>query len=222
MIKSFFITGTGTDIGKTYVTALILKDLREMGVDAMYYKAAMSGCGRIGNKLIPVDSKYVCEVTGIKEDPNDLVSYTFENPVSPHLAAQIENKPIRLDKIKKDYENIKQNHDAVVVEGSGGLICPINLQDDNLMLTDIIKALELETIIIANAGLGTINDTLLTVEYARQKGIKVLGIVLNYFDKSNPMHQDNKTVIERLGKVPVVATVSDGDDFINLNYKELW
>lgn len=94
--KGVFITATGTDIGKTYVTALLLKKLRESSINAGYYKAALSGAYRKDGLLIPGDAEYIATTAGIPTPPADLVSYIYEPAVSPHLAAEMEHHPIEL------------------------------------------------------------------------------------------------------------------------------
>lgn len=207
MSKGIFITATGTDVGKTYVTALILKLLRQNGINAGYYKAALSGAEYINGNLIAGDAQYVCNFAGLKDKPNSLVSYIYETPVSPHLAAQIENNPIEKSAILSDFVKIKECYDYITVEGSGGIVCPLRLGDQTIMLTDIIKMLNLDVIIIAPATLGTINSTVLTIEYAKKLCIFVKGIILNQYDKNNFLHEDNKNKIELLTGIPVITCI---------------
>ena len=208
MTKGIFITATGTDVGKTYISALIVKKLREIGLNCGYYKPALSGAEIFNGEIIPGDCDYVFKQARISLNPSDYVSYIYKEPVSPHLAAELENKPIKLEKIKKDFEHIKQKFDYIVVEGAGGIACPFNLWQEKLMLTDVIKALGLDIIIVSCATLGTINSTLLTVEYAKQHCITVKGIILNSYDKNDFMHIDNKKQIEALTGIKVVSTVT--------------
>lgn len=198
MTKGIFITATGTDVGKTYVSALICKKL-----NCGYYKPAMSGIedGKLS------DVEYVFKVANLKGNPFDYVSYAFQEALSPHLAAKRQNVSIKLDKIKSDFEKVKTQYDYVLVEGAGGITCPFNLDDKELLLPDVIKALGLDVIIVADAKLGTINSTLLTVEYAKNHGIKVRGIILNNYDETDFMQVDNKTQIENLTGIKVIATV---------------
>lgn len=208
MTKSIFIAGTSTDIGKTFVTALLVKYLRDKNINAGYFKPVLSGAEIIDNKLVPGDAKYVCDIAGINVKPQDLVSYTFKTAVSPHLAAQMENKTISLDKIKTDFNNLKPKYDFLVVEGCGGIICQISVQKNNeIFLTDIIKSLNLDVILVASSVLGTINSTVLIVEYAKKFNINIKGIIMNFYDKENFMHTDNKKQIEYLTGIPVIATV---------------
>ena len=215
MTKGIFITATGTDVGKTYISALIVKTLRNLGLNCGYFKPALSGTEVINGRIIPGDCNYVLKQAGISSDPVKYVSYIFKDAVSPHLASEIENKPINLEKIEKDFENIKKEFDYIVVEGAGGICCPFNLKDNRLMLEDVIKALNLDILIVASAGLGTINSTLLTYEYAKNHGINVKGIILNNYDKNDLMQKDNKLQIEKLTGIKVVSTVEKGSDTIN-------
>lgn len=226
--KAVFIAGTSTDVGKTFVTALILKKLRGSKINAGYYKAALSGAEEAGGKLIPGDAKYVCDVSGIKENPQTLVSFIYKTPVSPHLAARLENNPVDLNKIESDFDALTQVYDYITVEGSGGIVCPLRVDDKVIMLTDVIKRLNLDIVIVASSLLGTINSAVLTVEYARKLNICVKAVIMNYFDKDNFMHIDNKKQIEKFTGVPVIASVSknapdiDADaEIIKRLYKEI-
>lgn len=222
MNKGIFITGTGTDIGKTYVTALIVKKLIDNGYNSIYYKAALSGADINGTELIPGDAKYVCDIAGIDKNPSELVSYVYERAVSPHLATKYEGNPVNLDIVKGDFENLKSQYDFLIAEGSGGIICPIVYEDDNkIMLEDIIKKLNLETILVADAGLGTINGTVLTAKYMENLDIKINGIILNNYIKDDFMHIDNKKMIEDMLNIPVIATVEKNDSELNINIENL-
>lgn len=212
MTKGIFITATGTDIGKTYISGLIVKKMKELGFNCGYFKPVLSGAESLNGEIVAGDCQYVLNQAGIDGKSTDFASYVFKPAVSPHLASKLENQPVFLDKIKTDFENIAKNYDYILVEGAGGIICPIG---DELMLTDIIKSLNLDIIIVASAGLGTINSTVLTVEYAKSQNINIKGIILNNFDENNFMHIDNKRLIEKLSGTKVVATITKGASEIN-------
>ncbi len=212
MTKGIFVTATGTDIGKTYVSALILKKLLATGINAGYYKPVLSGAELHNGKIIPGDAEYVLKTAGLDTEPQKCVSYMFRLAVSPHLASQIENNPVKLDKILEDYKLMQSQYDYLIVEGAGGIACPFSLSGDNkIMLADVIKVLELDIIIVASAELGTINSTILTVEYARAHGLNIRGIILNNYDENDFMHRDNLKQIEYLVQVPVIAVVGYGE-----------
>ena len=122
MGKALFITGTGTDVGKTYVTGLIVKCLRDAGLSASYYKAALSGAETAEDgSLLPGDALYVRRIAGLTEPADELVSYVYRDAVSPHLAAKIEHRPMDFDKIERDFQRAKARTDYLTVEGSGGI-----------------------------------------------------------------------------------------------------
>lgn len=224
MTKAVFITATGTDVGKTYISALIVKKMRELGYNCGYFKPALSGAEIIDGKIIPGDCNYVLKQAGIDAPPENYVSYVFKTAVSPHLASEIENNPIKIEKIKSDFARIKKEFDYIVVEGAGGIVCPFNLGKEKIMLPDVIKTLGLDIVIVASASLGTINSTILTAEYAKNNGIKVRGIILNNYDENDLMQKDNKIQVEALTGIKVIAAVKKGEkDIKNLSniFKEV-
>ena len=215
MSKGIFVVGTGTDIGKTYVTGLLLKYVRDNGYNATYFKAALSGAIRDKNgSLIPGDAVEVLSMAGLEEDTDFLVPYIYEAEVSPHLASQIEGNPVNLKRVKEAYEKVSQKYDYIVMEGSGGIVCPIRYEGkdniNNIMLEDIIKYLDLDVILIADAGLGTINSIVTTVEYLKNRNIHVCGIIMNNY-KDELMENDNIKMVEDLCDVPVIAKVYQND-----------
>lgn len=221
MSKKIFVTATGTDIGKTFVTALIVKKLRDEGYNAGYYKAALSGAEVTENGLVPGDAHYVNEVANINETMDNLVTYVYKEAVSPHLASQIEGNPVEMDKVKEDFNKALLKYDYLIMEGSGGIVCPIRYDDKKIMLEDIIKELDLSTLIIADAGLGTINNVVLTVEYLKSRNISIKGIILNRYIENNLLHEDNKKMIELLTKISVIAVVKENDKELNINIDKL-
>lgn len=224
MNKGIFIVGTDTDIGKTFISALIVKSFKEKGINAGYFKSVLSGARTEEEKLIPIDAEEVCNISGLDEDYNKMVSYTLKNPYSPHLASKIENVDIKIDKIIDDYNRMQSKYEYVVVEGSGGIVCPIKIKDKNIiLLEDIIKNLKLSTIVVAKSELGTINHTTLTVKYLQSIGIEVKAIVLNKYNPHNIIHKDNKESIRVLTGIDNIVTMSvvDKKSSYGENFHEL-
>ena len=207
MAKTIFITATGTDIGKTYVSGLIAKHIKDKGLNIGYYKAALSG----SNDIKDSDAWYVKQQADLLDSYDEMVSYTYKHAYSPHLAAQIEGNPPDIKIIKNAYKDISKKHDYMIVEGSGGIICPIRYDSNQkIFLEDIIKELNIPSLIIADAGLGTINSTVLTIEYMRSKNLKINGVILNRFEAENEMHNDNKKMVEDMTGVKIIGVVIDG------------
>ena len=211
--KGLYILGTGTDVGKTYITALWLKRLREAGHDVAYYKAAVSGAPSITES----DAGYVKQVAGLSQADDTLLSYVFDEAVSPHLAARHEGQVIDRTVVNKNFCHVARAHAYITVEGSGGIICPLYVTDTELyMLEDVVKDLNLPTIVVATAALGTINSTVLTIHYLQSKGIPVKGIIVNQYT-GNPMEEDNCVMMERLTGIPVLDRVGPGQTSLHMD-----
>ena len=221
MGKALFITGTGTDIGKTYVTGLIVKKLRDAELRAGYYKAALSGA-EVGadGKLLPGDVLHVARVADLA--PEDAhVSYIYRDAVSPHLAAQIENRPIDFDVVERHYCMAKERTDYLTVEGSGGIICPLRWDaEQHVILDDLVLRLGLSALVVADAGLGTINAAVLTAEHLKMRGIPLKGFIFNNWT-GGTMQEDNMTMVEALTGAPVLARVPHGAEELPMAAEEL-
>ena len=203
------------------MTGLLLKYIRDNGYNASYFKAALSGAIRNEEgKLVPGDAVEVLSMAGLEEDTDFLVPYIYETAVSPHLASHIEGNPVDLDVVKRSYDEVSKKYDYIVMEGSGGIVCPIRYDgpdnENNIMLEDIIKALDLNVVLVGDAGLGTINSVVTTVEYLRNRKIHVCGILLNNF-KDQTMEEDNLKMIEELTGVPVIAKIYKDDKNLSLD-----
>ncbi|MDD3238505.1 MAG: dethiobiotin synthase [Lachnospira sp.] len=211
MSKGIFIVGTGTDVGKTYVSGLLVKNLRKKGINAGYFKAAASGNLWEDGKLVPGDAALVNRISGMKGNLDEMIPYVYERAVSPHLASQLEGNPVSLDVVKECYYRISQKHEYMVVEGSGGVLCPIRYDEQKIWQEDIIKLLNLDTLLVADAGLGTINGIGLSAYYMKSRQIKVKGILMNRCHPGNQMEQDNIKMVEELTGIPVIAQIEEGD-----------
>ena len=213
MNKGYFVTATGTDVGKTFVTALLVKKWRDSGIDAGYYKAALSGAELRDGKWVAGDADYVKRIANLPDTQEQLVSYVYKEAVSPHLAARKEGNPVELTKVKADFEAACARHEFIFAEGSGGIICPIRYDDQKIFLVDIMKTLNLPLVIVTTAALGSINACVLTVEYARNRGLDVRGLIVNRYGSSGnlEMEDDNIRMMQDLTGLEVLAKVKDGD-----------
>ncbi len=215
-MRNIFVIGTGTDVGKTFVSALIVKNLLQNGVNVAYYKAAMSGNIRDeNNNLIPGDALHVKKISGTNQDLGSMCPYVYERAYSPHLAARIENNQLDMNVIVKKFRNLQENYDCVLVEGSGGILCPLRIDETcEIWLEDVVKALGLSCVLVADAGLGTINAVGLTAEYLREKNIRLDGIIFNRFESGNILHEDNLRMCEKITGVKILACVGNDDSEI--------
>ena len=221
MSKGIFITGTGTDIGKTYVTGLIVKKLAQAGCKPAYYKAAMSGNNRRPDgSLIPGDALFVKECAGIEQDLDSMCHYVYENAYSPHLASRIEGHPVEMQVVRQGFYSLVPQYDHITVEGSGGILCPICFDEAKIQLEDI-KDLHLSCIMIADAGLGTINNVVLTYEYMKAHNLPVKGVIFNNYHPGNVMEDDNIRMCQYMTNLPVLAKVQPGDTQLDIDVELL-
>lgn len=213
MNKGYFVTATGTDVGKTFVTALLVKKWRDSGIDAGYYKAALSGAEFRDGKWVAGDADYVKRIANLPDTQEQLVSYVYKEAVSPHLAARKEGNPVELAKVKADFEAACARHEFIFAEGSGGIICPIRYDAQKIFLEDIIKTVNLPILVVTTAALGSINACVLTVEYARSRGLDIRGLIVNRYGSSGnlEMEDDNIRMMPDLTGLEILAKIKDGD-----------
>ncbi|MEW5733721.1 MAG: dethiobiotin synthase [Thermodesulfobacteriota bacterium] len=178
-----FVTGTDTGVGKTVVSAVLAA-----GLSAIYWKPVQSGLDG------PTDTDLVREMTGLPADRFLPEAWTLKEPLSPHAAAALEGRTIRLS----DFSLPETAPEAsLVVEGAGGIMVPIN---DRHFMLDVMERLGLPVVLVCRSGLGTINHSLLSLAALRGRNIPVLGAVMN-----GPPNPGNREAIEAYGKIPVLA-----------------
>ncbi len=203
-MSSFFITGTDTDAGKTVLAALLLAALHQRGHNALPMKPAHSGCA----DNIP-DLDYALTLSGIQADPalKPLLAPACYTPAcSPHLAAEMENRPLTLQRLVNAYHTLSRQAEILLVEGAGGVLVPLNRQETML---DLMAELKLPILIAARPGLGTINHTLLTIKALRQRNLPIAGFVFIHTrpDGSDFTEPDNARTITEFGQTPWLGTI---------------
>ncbi len=211
----YFITGTDTDVGKSFITAALAVSFLKKGIKLGVQKWISTGAY---NKSLDIEyiKETVLNGTTEKNMQNVVFStpYTFSFPASPHLSARLENKNINKEKLFEETSKIEKKCDILLIEGIGGLMVPINEKD---LLIDLIKDVNCPVILVARSGLGTINHTLLSVEALKHSKIELKSIVFNDIgfsgqrDTSNPkIKEDNKKIIEHFSKKPVFGPIPYG------------
>ncbi len=204
--RGFFVTGTGTDVGKTVAAAAAVSVLRAAGVDAVPMKPVQTGCGGAAPRRSP-DLERVLRLCGLEPDGAQralMAPCLLRDPCSPHLAAAREGAPVDPAAVARAFDALARGHAAVVAEGAGGALVPL---DDRACMLDLAARFGLPLLVVARSGLGTINHTLLTLAAARARGLPLAGVVLND-DRPGErgyIEEDNRATIERLGRVPVLG-----------------
>ena len=204
MAKGFFITGTDTGIGKTVITAALIKTANLLGFRACGMKPIETGCLREGDVLIPSDGMFIKTIAHMGESVNYISPCCFENPLAPLPASEIEGISVNFEKIKKAYAELSQKYDVVIVEGLGGLLVPIT---GDYFVLDLARDFGLPVIVVSRPGLGTINHTMLTVNYAINAGLFVAGIIINYSlpSEGTSAENTNPEVLKKISPVPIVG-----------------
>jgi dethiobiotin synthetase len=172
-MAGLFITGTDTGVGKTIITGGLAAYLRSRGMDTGVMKPLESGCL---SGAPSSDSVYLKKISQSPDDLDLINTYAFEKPLAPGVAAQLQGEEISFDRIAESYRRLELMHPFVLVEGAGGLMVPIGRQKNTI---DLIEFLELPVLLVARMGLGTINHTLLSLEYLKARNIVVAAVVLN-------------------------------------------
>jgi dethiobiotin synthase len=200
MAKGVFVTGSGTGVGKTYVSALLMREFSKEGRGVTYMKPIETGCKRSedGAALVNSDTVYALSFASRKTAMSLHAPYRFASPCSPHLAARESECAIRIEEIASAYENLNKNTsaDITLVEGAGGALVPISERE---YVVDIMRALKTPAILVVDPGLGTLNYTFLSLHALEHYGVPVVGIVVN-----NPrnigrdfVYEDNVMTIRR-------------------------
>ena len=198
----YFITGTDTDAGKTYVTCLLLDSLRRQGKQVAGYKPV--ACGDRGDALALLSSSSPENVNLESVNPS-----WFKAPAAPYVAGLLENKQVDVDSLLGGFHVLAACHDSVLVEGAGGWEVPLT---DRLTMADLAQKLGLPVILVVNNKLGAINHTLLTLRAIEASGLTCAGIILNHVaDERDPASISNRAVIERFGQVPILLEVMHGE-----------
>ena len=206
MPKGVFITGTDTGVGKTTVAVGLVRLLKARGLDVGVMKPIATGARRLNGKWVSEDARLLMEAAAA-DDPYEMINpVCLSTPAAPSVASQREGGHIELMNIWGAFKTLRARHRFLVVEGIGGLLVPI---DGKLFLADIAREMSLPLIVVAKTSLGTINHTLLTIEAARRRRLKIAGIVLNSPDGQQVVGllDSNKKEIERLSGIPVLTVI---------------
>ncbi len=198
MTRGIFITGTGTEIGKTVVAGGLAAVLKQSGVNVGVMKPISTGD--------TADAQFLKHAAQVDDDLSVINPIFLRNPLAPSVAARIEDRDIDLRNVETAFAILEKRYDFVIVEGVGGIAVPIR---DDFLVAQLIQQLQLPILIVATTGLGTLNHTLLTVAFAEQFNLQIAGIVLNGLrqETAGLAEATNPVEIEKLTGVPVIGVV---------------
>ena len=177
MHKQIFISGIDTDCGKTYITGLLAYHLRKSGINCMTSKFVQTGCASISEDIVA--HRKTMEIDLLPEDKNgDTCPILYSFPASPHFAAEIDKQPFELEKVEKEFARLQKKYELLLTEGAGGLTVPLSQE---LLTSDYLKASKLPLILVSSSRLGSLNHTLLSIDFCINNHINLTSIIYNKF-----------------------------------------
>jgi dethiobiotin synthetase len=216
----YFITATDTGVGKTYVTASLIRFYKSKNYKVKAIKPIETGCVKKGKNLIPEDASLYANLTGQSLD--EVCLYKFTTPVSPYTASKLEKREIDIDKIKTHvntvYEKLVKNYKdkaVLFIEGAGGLMVPIT---KSFMMIDFPLLLNAPVILVSSLRLGTINHTLLSIEALERRNIPIKGIILNNALGLNTIAEStNESILQELINIPILYVLRRDEQISQIN-----
>lgn len=205
MAKGLFITGTDTGVGKTFVAGVLVTLLRARGINVGVMKPAETGCIRRDGQLHPQDALYLRDKAESVDPLDEICPYPLEMPAAPSVAADAAGIAIDLDWIVDRFHRLARHHQLTLVEGAGGLLVPLTDTDD---YTHLIQKLQIPTLLVARASLGTINHTLLTSRWAGHLKLSIIGVVLNSpTGPPSPSEEANLQALAKRLTIPLLGCI---------------
>ena len=196
-MEGVFVTGTGTEVGKTVVAAAIARTLASEGKRVAVFKPAVTGLDEAGEP----DHAILRRAAGSTQTDEEIAPYRYGPPMSPHLAAELAGEEIDPERLPAAAREAAAGADTLVCEGVGGLMVPLS---PSYLVRDLAVDLALPLVVAASPALGTINHTLLTIEAARTAGLEVAAVVLTPWpDVPSTVEESNRSTISTLGDVQV-------------------
>lgn len=205
-MSGLFITGTDTEIGKTFISSLLIKILVDEGLNVSGMKPVASDAKVIDGNLQNEDALTLMQAANVAVGYSQVNPYVFEAAVSPHLAAENAGVTIDFEEIKNKFNLLEEKSDVVVVEGAGGWYAPLSYTET---ISDLAKKLNVPIIVVVGLRLGCLNHALLTIESIRQSDMPVAGWIANHVEKNFSSAEKNiETLKLFLHDIPYLGAVS--------------
>jgi len=203
-IPGLFVTATDTNVGKTVIAGAIADHFRRRSLRVAVCKIAATGCVHRREGLVSEDAEYLAHCADASFPLDVICPQRYAEPLAPAIAAQRIGQPLDWSAIDRSLTVMSATSDIMIIEGVGGLMTPM---DNKHTILDTIIWLKLPTVIVARAGLGTINHTLLTINALRSANATIAGIVINQYPPDSPgiAEETNPSAIEKYGKIPVLC-----------------
>ena len=194
MTQAFFITGTDTDVGKTYVACQLMREYVAQGYKVIGMKPVAAGCDFVDGVWVN-DDVLKLEAASNVAAPREWVNpYSFKEAIAPHIAAKSAGVTIKISVIKNAFDELKKLADIVIVEGAGGFLVPLN---DTENMTDLAAALDIPIILVVGMKLGCINHSLLTIEAIKARNLRLYGWIANKIEPDMAFCNENIATITK-------------------------
>ncbi len=201
-MRGFFITGTGTEVGKTVVTGALARAFRARGASVGVAKPVQSGAAV---EDADGDAMVLRSIAEVDDDPHEICPYAFHAPLAPLVAARNEGRAVEAEAVRAALDELASRYELLLIEGACGLLVPVG---EDWTIADLATWVSLPIVVVARAGLGTVNHTLLTLEAARRRRLEPAGVVLNGLGPStDESWRTNSELIAELGNVAVVGVL---------------
>ena len=207
--SAYFITGTDTDVGKTYIASALVQHFCQQGLQAVGMKPVAAGAELVDGRLLNSDVTELIKAGNVDADLALINPYVFAPAIAPHIAAEQAGIRVLLDNIQQSFDVLQTKADVVVVEGAGGFRVPINRQET---MADLAVKLNLPVILVVGVRLGCINHALMTAGSIRAAGLNLVGWVANRIDPNMPAIEENIATLKALIKAPCIADVAWGEE----------
>ena len=206
---AYFITGTDTDVGKTYIASTLVKHFCQQGLQAVGMKPVAAGAELVNGRLLNSDVIELIKASNVDADLALINPYVFAPAIAPHIAAEQAGITVSLDNIQQSFNALQAKADVVLVEGAGGFRVPINRQET---MADLAVKLNLPIILVVGVRLGCINHALMTAGSIRAAGLNLVGWVANRIDPNMPAIEENIATLKAMLKAPCIADVAWGEE----------
>ncbi len=203
-IQSYFITGTDTDVGKTYIASSLVSHFAQLGVSVLGMKPVAAGCELVNESLLNEDASQLLLASNIKAPLAFVNPYAFQPAIAPHIAAKLAGVTISLAVINTAFQQLKKMAEVVIVEGAGGFYVPLNERETT---ADLAVTLNLPVILVVGMRLGCINHALLTVQAIQARGLTLSGWVANQVSGEMTAYQENFDTLKQRIAAPCLAQV---------------
>jgi dethiobiotin synthetase len=205
--QGLFVAGTDTGVGKTLVAAALVHAYAARGLRALGMKPVAAGCAERGGRLVNEDATALVAASNVAASEDDINPYRFRPAIAPHLAAALAGQRISLERIGAAYAALCRSADRVVVEGAGGLLVPLNDDQD---FADLVRLLDLPVVLVVGMRLGCLNHALLTAEVLRYRGLRFAGWVANCLQPEMTAFSGNLQSLQKRLQVPLLGVLPYG------------